>query len=852
MALRRSILAVALCAAPLALAQDAPEKPDPPHELVAPEPIGETAVGPPRTLAVQTDKVSVTVKLVVDETGAVREVTLVSDPQPGYDEAVIEAARGFRFKPGTYDGKPVAVAVTFTHTFLPALTPPPPPRPPEPGAAPPRSILAGKLVERGTREDVEGAVISAKVGDREFVAAAGADGSFRLPLAGGRARITVKAPGYKTFVQREDVGGGEKLAVTYYMERERYDPYEIVVVGDERRREVSRVSLSGPEIQQVPGTFGDPYRVIPTLPGVATVMTLLPFPIVRGATPASTGLLLDGTRVPMLYHMLSGPSVVHPELFEEVQFYPGGAPVPYGGYTGGIVDGRTVRARRDDQRIDVDVNLLQSGGYVRQPVPLLDATVTAAARYGYPGGALSLADSAITLSYWDYQLRVDGGTATNGWTVFAFGARDELSSVPESADPMDPNPPKEPQLILGFHRLDLRGRHNTARFGGDYRLVTGYDHSISAGTDVSQLVVEPGARWRLTASDRLTVAAGLEGAVHRLDQGDSLSPLDELTVRELTRDLDSVTTGGGYLEALWRPTAALLIRPGIRSDTWYDGSDSKTGVDPRLTVRYRLATRSIENLDPESDASGLWLKASAGVYHQPPRFVLPLPGLDIMPLRYGLLRSIQTSLGVEVPLSSTASFTAEGFYNHLDPTVFDLAFNESAVNNAANTNLFPESSFPPETEVQELIDRLVQKQRGRAYGLELLLRRRAANGLFGWVSYTLSRSARRRDGAWAPYDFDRMHLLNLVAGLPLPRNWDVSLRLQYNSGKPATTTSGYNTARTDPTTRFDLRIDKRAVWNRWLLDFYVDVTNIAVLPEEVMPGAKLRYVLPTVGLRGRF
>ena len=103
-----------------------------------------------------------------------------------------------------------------------------------------------------------------------------------------------------------------------------------------------------------------------------------------------------------------------------------------------------------------------------------------------------------------------------------------------------------------------------------------------------------------------------------------------------------------------------------------------------------------------------------------------------------------------------------------------------------------------------------------------------------------------------PYDFDRTHLVNVVAGLPLRRNWDLGLRLQYQSGKPATTTDGYNTARTAGYVRFDVRVDKRAVWRSWLLDFYVDITNIALLPEEVTPGTTIRYVLPTVGLRGRF
>jgi hypothetical protein len=169
----------------------------------------------------------------------------------------------------------------------------------------------------------------------------------------------------------------------------------------------------------------------------------------------------------------------------------------------------------------------------------------------------------------------------------------------------------------------------------------------------------------------------------------------------------------------------------------------------------------------------------------------------------------------------------------------------------ANSTLFP-TSVVVDNPGQDFIDRLTKPQFGRSYGFEVLLRRQAKSGVFGWVSYTLSRTERLRDNHWAPYDFDRTHLINVVAGLPLRRNWDIGLRLQYQSGKPETISSGYNDARGTGYVRFDLRVDKRAVWQKWLLDFYVDVTNIALLPEEVQVGTVIRYVLPTVGVRGRF
>jgi hypothetical protein len=812
-----------------------------------PQAKGSTDVPYPAGAPAHTTPIVVTVKLLVDIAGTVQQVDVITAPQPPFDDAVIAATKTFVFDPGRYNGAPVPVEITFTHRFQPPLPPQLPPPPGESGPAR-TSILRGRLIQLGTRAPVTGATVTAEIDGRAYEADADARGRFELPLPHGIAKITVTAPSHNAFVQQETLLAKQELAVSYLIERDRYDPYEIVVMGDQRREEVSRITLRGPEIKQVPGTFGDPFRVVQALPGVAAAISLLPFPIVRGASPSSTGFLLDGTRVPLLYHLASGPSVIHPNFIDEIQFYPGGAPVPYGGYTGGIIDGRTARARRDEHLVDVDVNLLQAGGMVRQPIPQLGATFTAAARYGYPGLILALATNQLSLSYWDYQLRLDGGTPRKGWTVFAFGAGDTLSTVAPTADPADPDPPLEPSLILGFHRLDLRYHHTAGRLFATYRTVLGYDKS-DTGDAIATWIAEPSITLTWKRDAKLKVVGALEGTLRSIDQ--PATSMDPSSI--LTQGIDRIVNGGAYVEALYRPTSSWLLRPGVRADVFNDGETTKISIDPRLTARYVLGRRDLADVPPDSDDSAIWLKGSAGIYHQPPRFVLPFPGLDLMPLRYGLLRSYQTSLGAEIPLSSRFQLTTEGFLNYMDPTIFDLSVNDASVVTDGNQTLFPTmTSLDTMGGGQEFFDRLTKPQRGRSYGLEVMLRRAAKTGIFGWVSYTLSRSERRRAGEWVPYDFDRAHLVNVVAGLPLGRNWDFGLRLQYQSGKPQTTTAGYNEARTAGYVRFDVRVDKRVVWRSWLLDFYVDVTNVALLPEEVTSGTVIRYVLPTLGVRGRF
>ncbi len=637
------------------------------------------------------------------------------------------------------------------------------------------------------------------------------------------------------------------------MERERYDPYEIVITGRRERTEISRTTLRDREIKNIPGTFGDPFRVIHTLPGVSSIISLLPFPIVRGTAPGNTGFSLDRVGLPLLFHLNAGPAVIHPELIDEVHFYPGGFPVLYGGYTGGIVDGETRRARPDEKVADVDLNLLQTGIMVRHPVTE-KLSFTAAGRIGYPGVIISLATDQLSMSYWDYQARVDGRTKYGGWTIFAFGANDEILVRDASGSAPEGSRGKlEPVLVLGFHRLDLRYQEARGRLRSRYQLVGGLDQS-QLGPETQPLGTwnaTPRTDWSYRLLDELDLGAGLGGQWRRAREISSDVEDEDDGFEELTKSFPkTVGTATGYVEAHWRPTPRVLIRPGLRSELYMDSTDRELAVDPRLSARYRVTDPPAKDGEPAAPSDAVWVKGGVGIYHQPPRFLIPLPGLDQLPIEFGLLRSLQGTAGTELPLGGGFSLDAQTYYSHMDPIVFDLQFNADPSDVAARRPEVAPGELP-EAEEEEDLDDFIAPQRGRAYGLELLLRRRSKDGVYGWLSYTLSKSERRREGQWVPFDFDRTHVMSLVVGVPLPRNWELGARVQLQSGAPATTTKGYNAGRNDNAVRVDLRIDKRAVWRDWLLDFYIDIANATLSPEEVAPGETFRYVLPTVGFRGK-
>jgi TonB family protein len=838
--------------------------------LIPPSPLGPLQVEYPKNAPPIETPITIKVLLSIDELGHVSHVELSSPSiTPQFEEAVLSGAKKFRFKPARWDNEAIKVKVPFEQTFEP-----PPPIIEDHTGETYNAILQGVLKEKGTRELISGATVIVRQDELVFSAQSDRSGRFTIPCQHGAVVVEVFSSLHQAFRHKEYLTKGDELTVGYLIQRKRYDPDSVVVLGKRQRTEVSRVTLKGKEIKQVPGTFGDPFRVVQTLPGVTTPVSILPIPIVRGSSPSSTGFLLDKVRVPLLFHLLGGPSVIHPEFIEEIHFYPGGFPPHYGGYTGGIIDGETRSARIDERLIDIDLNLLQSGLMVRTPIPNSDLKFTGAGRVGYPGLLISLANDDFNLEYWDYQARLDSGTPRNGWTISSFGARDEIQSRPSEDEPL------ETSLRYEFHRVDLKHRYGLGKLSIKSQTAIGQDNT-SFGSDDGSIAlwhISPRTDAEYRFNQQWVGLLGIDGAFRstKIEQVNNTNNamMSSSNSTNMGDDVDDengegegnftlsepgdITQVAVYSATQWTPTPDWLIYPGLRLNWQSDQTDTQVNFDPRFTVRYRLKKGNTgtgnnqqvtETLNNDELNGEIWLKGGIGRYHQPPRFLLPIPGLDQLALEYGLLSAIQSTLGTEIRFAQGFSLDVQGYYNDMDPVIFDLSINASNINTLPT--LAPGEAPDSDALIEEFEDRLFAPQRGRAYGLEFLLRRQSQQGIYGWLSYTLSRSERYRDGEWVLFDFDRPHILNAVLGVPLKNQWDIGLRFQYQSGTPATTTYGFNQGRKAPYMRLDFRIDKRAVKNSWLLDYYIDVQNVLITPEEVAPGQFFRYVLPTIGFRAK-
>jgi hypothetical protein len=729
----------------------------------------------------------------------------------------------------------------------------------EPETAPRPAVVEGRILDRVTRAPVAGAEVSAE--GLEATTLSDDGGRFRLSLPAGTVRLRIEAAVYQTLETTETVAPGAVLEVRYAITPVLTGGYETVVTAAPVREEVSRRTLERVEVTQTPGTMGDPFRVIEALPGVVPIVTGVPYYYVRGAPPADTGYFVDGVRVPALFHLALGPSVVHPTLVERVDFWTGGAPARYPSYVGGLVSATTSELPADRPHLDVDLRLVDVGAIASMPLQNGRTRASVSGRYSYTAALLSLLQEDVFIDYWDYQLRLEHrlGPRTEA-TVFAFGSFDRVGSI--ERDDRDRVVGRSTDFAQVFHRLD--GRVDLRLDGGRRLQIAtgaGFEQTLIADgeLDAKEVTIGPRAVFRTPLGPDLALGVGADAAYARSSfevpestDSDGLEDAFVLPARGLG-------TLGSWAELRARLMPGTVVTTGARFAAFQANATTHAALDPRIAVRHRL-TR------------GLTLTGNLGLYHQPPAFVIPIPGLGNLDFDRGLQRSIQAAHGIEWQLGWNLGVEAQVFFHRYE-NISDISFEGDG-----------EDEFP--------------RMEGNAYGLELLVRRKLADRLFGWVAYTLSRSERsggsyetadgcgpfapptRARGGMVPSDADRTHVANAVASYELGRGFRVGARLHYRSGRPFTrkrcwsdtggeTVTGPRGAERMPDyLRLDLRIDKRWRYAGWDLDLYFEVMNVTFSREVLemeqpelgdgtygpprVPRETVPIVIPTLGLRAVF
>jgi TonB family protein len=764
---------------------------------------------------------TVVLSIVIDEEGAVRQAVVTDPgPHPAFAAAALHAVQQFRFRPAEIDGKPAAVEIEYRYQFVLKKPEPPPPRAEEP------VVLTGRVVERGTRSPVAGATVEAEGKSVET----GPDGRFALRgVAPGDVIVRVLSPEHDPLARREVVEEGRVREIELRIKRRAYDPYEAVVRGERRRPEVSNYTLDTEEVRTVPGTQGDTLKVLQDLPGVARAPFGIGLLVVRGSEPNQTIVYVDGIPIPLLFHFGGLTSVVNADVLQGLDFYPGNFGARFGRALGGTVELHTREAKPEwhgaaqvdvfDGRLEAEDKIGPATAYASIRRSWIDAVLAVALPRVAPDAANDL---RVAPRYYDYQTKVSFPALGGQVATFAFGSDDLLTFVRPEDKPGRPSF----HLSTGFHRVGASWRRPMGEaLQNDLVLAVGKDNfdvlrgeAFGLLTDIDVLTLRDALSW--TATSRLTLELGADVNVQRVRYTVYAAPPGSpATIGDLSDANQTVAESATgtwsqpavYAEADLRATDRLRLVAGLRADAELRFGRTRTWLDPRLSAFYDLRPGTV-------------LFAGAGLFGSTPQPQETSPRFGNPDL--GPERALHLSLGARQDLPWAARLEVTGFYKRM----WDLVVRTRAVDETGRSL------------------RYSNEGRGRTAGLELLLRRELARGLFGWLAWTWSRSDRIDDPTvqpygWHPFLLDQTHVLALILSYRLPGDWILGTRVRAVTGNPFTPAEGSvlnaDTGRVQclPGARLsqrlpaffqtDARLDKRFVFDRWMLSAYVDVQNVS-------------------------
>lgn len=800
----------------------------------------------------------------IDANGQVTQATVVRSSAPEFEAPAVAAAEQFEFSPAEIDFAPAAIRIEYVLRFEP-VTPEPDVIAGKPSeSAPPLLpvVFQGTVLEAGEREPINGADIL--IGGN-VVTSTDAQGRFALRgIPEGSFLVRVESPYFAPYEIEESRDANQKLVATYYLRRIARDPFETLVRARAPKRDVAKVELSRKEIEKVPGTFGDPIRVIENLPGLArTPGGLGGALIVRGSNPADTGIYIDGVEIPILYHFLGLTSVLPPDFLENIQFYPGGFSAKYSRATAGIVDVTTRDLDCDRWRLNAEIDFVDSAAYTC--VPIGEWSVAAAVRRSYfdlfipfiLDAVVDDDEGRITASpvYTDYQIKAERVFGNHRLTLFTFGSSDDLEFI-RTGSAEDVN--VDSSLDQYFNRMVVRDRWN---IDADLELISslalGYqrqrfrasseDIDLQNELDIPIWSLDWREELRATLSETLDLRAGLDHTFARAPVK-ATTPVPaglrefpsgtfDFTNAQTTRQVPREATQGYWAELEWRPLDGLVLVPGLRIDRFDFSRAQDFRVLPRLSARWELVP-------------GTTVKGAFGQFARlpDPQFLAEPP---VGQPELETERSDQYIVGVE-QIYDDFYLDVQGYY----------------IDRYNLRQLSGEVDFVDGQAVPRVFD---NGGEGYTYGMDLLLRKEPTTDSiwYGWIAYTLSRSIRRdtfeiagfsnpgggdnngltdQDPEFREYlsPFDQTHILTIIAQFELPYEFEIGGRFRLVSGNPFTPldqneayfdadATGYvastrgvelNSDRVPTFHQLDLRIDRTWVFDLWKLTAYLEILNV--------------------------
>lgn len=615
-------------------------------------------------------------------------------------------------------------------------------------------------------------------------------GFYALTLPEGEVELVVSFAGMKTY--RLSLELKKDTSLDIFLEIQSQTLESVVISRPATGRDISSTQmgeerLTARDMKFIPQLFGekDPLKAIQLLPGIKSAGEGNSGIYVRGGTADQNLILLDEAVVYNASHLLGFFSTFNADAVKDITVYKGGMPAQYGGRLSSVVDIRMNDGNNQDWQVDAGIGLISSRLSVQGPIQKGLSSFLLSGRSTYVDLFLKLSpDSTINrnqIGFYDlnaklnykigkrdqvflsgyfgndhlkagseFGLRWGNGTGTLRWNHIYNNRIFSNTSLIYS------NYQYEIDLNLGANNLNIFSQIQDWNLKEELQWSGGGQHNFRAGINVIHHTMHPGDITSSASSNfndlEFQKRYSLESALFFSDTW-KLSPKLSLTLGARLEAFSILGPGDFYqIDPDGRVTDTITVAAGKIMKTYFN-------PEPRISARWLLSEASSLKLAYVRNTQNLHLISNSTTSRPTDRWV-------------GSTNNIRPEISDQISFGfykdfakHKFEFTAETYYKNMQ---HQIDYRDGADVNEAN-----------------LIETQLSYGRGRAYGIEFLLKKRAGR-LTGWLSYTLSKTEKKIAGIngnnWYNSRQDRTHDIAIVVAYKLPRKWTLSANWIFYTG----------------------------------------------------------------------
>jgi outer membrane receptor protein involved in Fe transport len=679
--------------------------------------------------------------------------------------------------------------------------------------------ISGVLLERGTRTLLK--EVNLFILPHKLKATTNDKGEFEFfDVPEGDFDFVVNNSGFLRLNQK---GSTKISSYTLYLEKEFYGVFETTVTAIADKTDVSLKRMSQKEFLKAPGAQEDPLKAIQNLPGIAN-QAFSAQVVIQGSEPDDTRYTLNGHEIPIAFHFGGLSSIIMPQAVEGVDFLASGYGPEYGRALGGIINLETRAPKTDRLHAMAFVDLYNAGGLVEGPIDETSSFFLSA-RQSYIGQVLAkVAEGrdefdltvAPTFSdiFMDYHKKLND---KDQFSFLAIRSKDELQFIVKEPINNDPFIRGDFYQRTEFYRVIPRfNRRLSEKQSLDFSIGYG-DNNILAEIgdnyfDLKSSTLSARSELKTIHSKTYTSFVGLDAQQISYDVGLRLPQRDPRTGASSNEIRQATIEGADSQNAIYvrnqlqLMNEKLQLAPNLRLEHF--SATDETHLMPRVSLAYKLTP-------------SLTTSIAAGLYYQAPQNGEASSEFGNPTLKSE--KATHLTLGLEKDFRKGSSNGLVANFDFFTKKLDDLIVRTSAKNSAGKPKVYDNNG------------------EGTIYGLQALLKYNY-NEYNAILAYTYLNSSRKEAGmSEYPSEYDQTHNLNLIGSYETPR-WNYSTRLRYVTGRPLTPVIGsifdsdsdryiplrgaFLSERYDPFFQLDFRIDRKWIYNTWILSAYLDIQNV--------------------------